>query len=459
MNFPGQIPVADLNETHPEFDGDHLECCHALYHGGRIFREKLNDFLVKRKIEEKDASHYKLRKARSFYVPYAAGLIDWIAAAAMKDGLELRVVKGNDEQRAYYESLSSNADGKGTPLASIATHALLNSLKYGRSYLFPDFLELYSQAADAGSKDARIALLDPRNVDDWELSDTGTLAWARMHTQDRKRSAEEYKQPKDTRDVWTFFDGNSVAIYENTRTSGQAVDLFAKLKEIREHGIGTCPVFEVHAPENIWVLDRIFEVAVALFNREASLTWALDMSAYATLVLHLDGTQISELVASELAALKLQPAEGASYIAPPGGIYEPLFKDADRLKSSLYEVVRSLGINAANVPQAGRMSGETISKMREPLDILLESFSRPVIEAFARLLDTIREHRGDDDVELELVQGSVEIDHEEEVADGEAEDKPATDTGSDVSDADRATGDHSEASNFRDVLDAKDRSD
>jgi len=432
MNLPDTILVQDLQAVHPEYDSGRLAHCKALYHGGRIFAESLDEFLVKRKIEEKDRSHYELRKRRSFYVPYSAGLLDWIAAAAFQDGVEVRVVSGDQEAVDYYESLNADADGRGTPITAIASRALLAAMTYGRAYVFPDFRHPMSIATQPKTKDARLVLLDPVAIDDWEQDEEGFLEWSRMHVMERTRDeAAHYKKAQDERHLWTFFDEKNITVYELLKKAGQRQEKIAKRIESRAHGLGLCPVFDVRSPENIWVMDRIFEVAVALFNREASLTWALDMSAYATLVLTLDQTQINQIVATELAALRLRVGESANYIAPPGGIYEPLFKDADRLKANLYEVVRTLGIDAAKVPQAGRMSGETISQMRAPLDVLLESFSQPVLEAIARLIDAVRRKRGDDDVEVEIVMGD-----DAEVSTDETEREMEAERGRDEGDSD-----------------------
>lgn len=466
MNLPDKIATKDLNSTHPEFDLDHLELCRALYHGGRVFRDQLNNFLIKRKIEDKDHSHYELRKRRSFYVPYAAGLLDWICAAAFTDGVRLRVVSGSDEAREYYESLNENADGLGTPLTTLSRMGLLSALKYGRAYFFPDFVSAYSQPTKPETKDARITMLDPIQVNDWQMNEDGCLEWVRCQCSEKIRNeAEPWKTATDSRDVWTFFDDENITVYEHTTVAGQRKNSFASLLERRPHGLGRCPVFDVRAPENIWVLDRVFEVAVALFNREASLTWALDMSAYATLVLKLMNTKINQIVSTELAALRIEPGEDAGYIAPPGGIYEPLFKDADRLKGNMYEVVRALGLNVAAIPQAGRLSGDAVGKIREPMDVLLDSFSQPILEALARLLDALREKRGDDDVEIELVLGSetesVEGDEDGEDDEADASDESAGgEAGGDASgtaQADGNTGSEGSARSFRDELATEDR--
>lgn len=395
MKLPDQIPVKELASVHPDYDDEHLERCKALYHGGRIFRDNLDKFLIKRKIEDKDTSHYDLRKRRCFYVPYSAGLLDWIGAAAFREGLMLRVKGGSAEAKEYYESLNTDADGLGTPLLGVAIQMLLSAMKYGRSYVFPDFTP---------ENEARITQLCPCRVDDWQKREDGELEWVRMHCREALRDeSKPWDKATDSKESWTFFDEQNITVFECiTSAKGGRGEQIAKRIEQRPHGLGMCPVVDVRAPDNIWVMDRIFEVAVALFNREASLAWSLDMSAYATMVLVLNETQISQIVSTELAALRLRPGESVSYAAPPGGVYEPLFKDADRLKANLYEVVRSLGVDSAKIPQAGRLSGEAIGKIREPMEVLLDSFSRPVLEALARFLEIVKLRRGDD-VELELV--------------------------------------------------------
>lgn len=392
LDLPGSILIKDLLQTSPEYSSDAIEEADALYHGGDKFTERMDDFLVRRKIEERDGKHYELRKRRACYVPYIGGLIDYICAKAFVDGVRVDVLGPN---ASYYDSLNENTDGFGKSMSSLARETLAHAMLFGRAYLFPDFP---AAVMTSRSRDARIRMVEPGAVDDWQMDEAGHLTWARIHVSELIRDdSKSWIPPSIERHVWTFIDSEYITIYEGRRRAGGGAWIDEHAKQIRRdaHGFDGVPLVDVKVPESMEVMGRCKSTAVALFNREASITWALDMAAYATLVLTLDQTQISEIVSSELAAMRLRVGESAAYIAPPGGIFEPLFKDADRLKNNLMEIVRGQGIDAAKVPQAGRMSGDAVRAMADPAQAMMMTFADPVIEAIHRVIDGIRTERGD----------------------------------------------------------------
>jgi hypothetical protein len=392
LDLPTTIPVSDLEKTSPQYSAQDIEESDALYHGGEKFTSRMDDFLVRRKIEERDGKHYDMRKKRAFYVPYIGGLVDYLSVKAFGNGVRISSV---GEDKHYYDSLNDNADGYGKNIEHLASETLGHAMLFGRAYLFPDFP---NGVINSKSRDARIRMVEPAAVDDWQTDDQGNLLWARLHVSELVRDdAKPWAPPEIERHVWTFVDGTNITIYESKRRTnrGRWLDEAAKQIDKRPHGFYACPLVDVKVAESMTVMDRCKSTAIALFNREASITWALDMAAYATLVLTLDQTQISEIVSSELAALRLRVGESAGYIAPPGNIFEPLFKDADRLKNNLMEVVRGQGIDAASVPQAGRLSGDAVRSMADPAKVIIESFADPVLEAIARVIDIIRVERND----------------------------------------------------------------
>lgn len=411
LNLPPTILVEDLLKTGPGYNPDEIEDADALYHGGELFKARIDDFLVKRKIEDRNRDHYELRKKRAHYVPYTGGIIDYIGAKSLANGFRIEGGEGDP----YWDSLVVDADGRGTSLKTFSITCLIHAMLFKRAYVFPDF----GTAAAFGKYDldARLAMLEPKAIDDWQCDEKENVQWVRAHTMELTRDeAKPYLPPDQETHYWTFFDSFNSYRYSATRKVNYPwpKDAKAILDETKPHGLDECPVFNIRVGENMEIFDRIKSVAVALFNREASITWALDMAAYATLVLTLDSTQVSEIVSSELAALKLRVGESASYISPAAQIFEPLFNDADRLKSNLLDVVRAQGVNAADLPQAGRLSGTAVNAMREPSDALLRSFADPVLEAINRALGAIAKKRGMKDTVRVVLDEGVKPDGEEE---------------------------------------------
>ena len=84
-------------------------------------------------------------------------------------------------------------------------------------------------------------------------------------------------------------------------------------------------------------------------------------------------------------------------------MYEPLFRDTERLKQALYEVVQALAINAqATQTQNARQSGDAKLIDREPLQTLLASFAWPIEEALLRLIEALKTYRNEEDLDVQL---------------------------------------------------------
>ena len=391
LELPPTLLVADLLKPGAEYSASDISEADALYHGGTKFTERIEDFLVKRKIEDQNKDHYELRKRRAFYVPYTGGLLDYIAAKALDKVLKIETDCGDE----YYESLLTDIDGNGTSIKTFAITCLIHAMLFRRAYVFPDFgtPAVFGEFKD----DARLVMMEPQDIDDWQTDEKDRIEWVRSHTMELTRDpAKPYLPPEIETHYWTFFDGQNAYRYTASKPKSEAWQFEAKatMDLTAPHGLDECPVFNVRVGENMEIFDRIKSVAVALFNREASITWALDMAAYATLILILDTTTVKDIVSSELAALKLKVGESANYISPPPGIFDPLFTDADRLKANLMDVVRAQGVNAADLPQAGRLSGAAVTAMREPSESILRSFADPVLEAINRALAAIAKKRG-----------------------------------------------------------------
>lgn len=408
LTMPPTIPVKELLETSAEYNADEIEDADALYHGGKMFVDRIERFLLRRKIEERDKKHYDLRKSRSFYSPYVGGLVDFLAAKAFANGIKIDAV-GDPSAVAYYEQLNRDVDGFGKDLQSFATDILVHVLLFGRAYTFADFASPEIRPWVEAEARAVLRMIEPSAIDDWQVDETGVLEWVRLHTVGKIRDeGKPYLQPTKQLHTWAFFDESDAYIYQaEQELSGRWLKDAAMLSEVRHHGLGACPVLDARPGESMNIMDRVKSVAVALFNREASLTWSLDMAAYATLILTLDSTKISEIVSSELAALKLRVGETAGYIAPPAAIFEPLFKDADRLKNNLLEVVRGQGINAADLPQAGRLSGTAVRAMADPAEALISGLSDVVVELLQRTVEVVQRKRRDANVVVRVVLGEA----------------------------------------------------
>ena len=398
MGFPATMAIKDIEKTNPAYDADKICDYNALYVGGDKFREDIEHFLIPRKSDKKNPDDYALRAKRAPYCNHAGGLIDWLTAAVFRDEPAFVVDESaSDTTKDYWENLNDDANGIGWNLSAVAREALRQVLLQGRSYITVDFVNPSGSIAEVNSMDAVISNLKAIEVDDWHNSD-GVLMWVRLHNVELVADeTNKYLRQNKERHTWTYYDGQDIAIYEAFKIEKTWQSEAANLTDDRTHDFPRLPVYEVSVTPGQWVMERIRDVVVAIFNRDAAVCKYLDDGAFQLLVLTLDGNRdLSDLVLQDVTGLKLQLNEGAEWKAPQAGFYDPMNKDQQNLKENLYEVIQSTAMNAAAIPQAGRLSGDAVEALRDPLHVLLDSFAWPIRDAFVRLKNDLAKHRGED---------------------------------------------------------------
>ena len=419
--FPSEILYGEIKVTGANYDEDRLEDFTCLYEGGKKFHDNIHRFLVKRRIEscegenaEAGKKHYADRCAKAWYIPRGAGLIDWLVAKVFEKEVKIVCNGGTEEQKAYWEGLNTNADGLGAPLSSIARQSLREVLTYGRGYFTTKFTDELGEAAKPETKDARLRSLPALLVNDWEFDAQGKLTMIRTHHTTMVRP-NPWSQPDTKRQNWSFFTDTDIAEYSIDSKKDETPNDKAPVPKTDEfeHDFGEIPIFPVRASREMWVMERVYDCLVGLFNREVSVTWALDQMAYALLVLKLEpGNDMTKIVASEIAALRLNASaqEDAKFDSPSPKLHEPLFRDAERMKEALYEVIQLLAQNAiATQTQNARQSADAKELDMAPMATLLASFAWPIKDALTAWVEAMKRYRGEDALEI-TVQGIDEFD-------------------------------------------------
>lgn len=415
--YPDSVPVPLLETTHPDYDAKALEEEHALYAGGKEFRRIRDRFIVRRQIETQSPSGidgnalYAERAKCAAYVNRAGGIIDWFVAKALHRPPSIVVPPdAPEETRAFWKGLNQNADGYGTPLPHLCRQALVNMLKHRRGYFRVNFDHDEQRAGEQATATAHIIHVAAPSCDDWN-HDGLNLDYVRTRSVRTRRSPFADDPAEEV--CWYIYTGTHVVKYFalRDRESGAWLSVFGtpvKQDEIpeaskaweKDHDFGM-PVFEIRASIGHHVMDRIRDVAECLFNRELDLTFGLRASSYPMPVLTLN-SQRENLISNELVALILEVGEEMKYVSPANTVYEPSFKDVDRLKSAFYEVVSALAKEVAALPQAGRLSGSAVAELRDPMIALLDFFTWPVEEALTRTIRALQAHRGESHLDIRL---------------------------------------------------------
>lgn len=429
ISFPAEIKFGVLNTRGAEYHEERLLCHKLMYEGGSAFHDHIDKFLVKRQIEKSGtnyrinnktgkiegagagAGHWEARSEKAWYIPRGAGLIDWLIAEVFKRDIKIVCNNGTEEQKKYWESLNDNVDGLGKSLSALARDVLKEVLLHQRGYFAVKFTDEYGQAASDGSLDARIRSLPAELVDDWEFDPFGRLTLVRTRHEQLVRE-NVWEQPTKRRYCWSFFTEAQIAEFELEAKIDAAPKDEESVSKVEDfnHDFGEIPIFPIRAQREMWVMERMHDVLMALFNREVSITWALDQLAYSLLILKLDTTQIDKIVAADMAALKLTPQEDAKFESPTPKLHEPLFRDSERLKEALYEVIQMLAQNAiATQTQNARQSADAKELDREPMQTLLASFAWPIKDALTNLVKALKSYRNEDSLDVQI-QGIDEFD-------------------------------------------------
>ncbi len=416
-----EIPVADLLITHADYDPEQITRFGDFYEGGARFEKNKDKYLSKRAVENSSSTGGNaFRQARlqsAHYTPHVAGIIDWLVSACMQSQPSI-LATGPAEKIAYYNNLNIASDGS-QDLVALVMSRLLESMVQFRSYFSIDFPEpqidpntglpvvypsLGHQKA-AGALDAQICSLDAKDVDDWEETEDKCLLWVRTHCVYFVRS-----RPFGPRDVeqhiWTFITNTGCFSYSAEKKVSEKTwpdKVIAKRMASRPHTLNALPVIKIKIPAGLWLMQRLFPLAKGLFNREASEDFALDSSALALPVITSD-QDIKEVVANELACIKLRQGDDFKFATPGTGHFDALRNNATSKRENLYLSVQSASQLAGGKPDSGRASGIAKKYDSQQVACLLSSFAMAARDGLEKVLQSILIARGDEkDVKLQLL--------------------------------------------------------
>lgn len=405
-DYPPEIPVAALLRCHAEYRADLQTQYSDLYCGGHKFEKNKDKYLRIRQLESSGSAGGRgLRKARlacASYIPSAAGILDWIAAATFQAEPAI-IADSNSEDSEYYHRLNTNCDGAGHDLPSLLRSRLIEYMLHNRSYISVEFPAGGSDSIharkSAGGYDAKLRGLNARDVTNWNTDTDGSLEWVLTHHVECVRETP-WAEAETEVHTWTYVTRHGSYTYEASCEVGSEFSssekCTAKLVSVQKNDLGILPIIQVKIHGGPWVMDRIAPIAIALFNREASLQFALDQSAYAMMVVQTE-KDISSLVASEVAAIKLQPnrGESVSFAAPPTEHFNSLQKSCEHLLSNMYLAVQAMALQAASHDSNGRQSG--VAKFRDfgAIAILISTFAAAIRDSVEGALTVIQAARGD----------------------------------------------------------------
>jgi hypothetical protein len=250
--------------------------------------------------------------------------------------------------------------------------------------------------------DADISGLNACCVDDWEEDEDERLLWVRTHRITKTRS-RQYGPTDLEVHTWTYITPDWIAEYQATRKIDQKVwpkDALA-FRIALKPGCGFLPVIPIKVPSGMWVMNRLFPIALSLFNREASEDYALDSSAFALPVVKTK-KDLKSIVGSEVSVLKLDPEDSFEWATPPSDHFTALADSAERKKEGLFLAVQAMGLQTSSKDSQGRQSGAAKRYDAAMIAVLLSAFAAALRDALEQTVRLIQQVREDDDVTISI---------------------------------------------------------
>jgi hypothetical protein len=436
ITFTSEIKWADINRCHSEYDEElpelklgKLAVHEDIFEGGSKFRARISRYLDKRLMEEdavyfnakssglamqSSKSTFERRMKISRYTPVVAGKLEMLNSATLQSQPRITEMpssagatgEGGAEQAlagevtpSYWHKLNDNANGAGADLTEIAQDLVRNFMIHGRAYLmlkFPQttYAETLAQQSEVGAMDATMHSISPKIIDDWLIKE-GVLQYIRTHTTEDIR-VNPWDESTGTRHTWTYYTPTETAAYEADEMLGAPQPQAAVLRDVTPHDLGVVSVIPMRLPSSLWLMERLREPALSLFNRRAASTWSLNQMAFS--ILTLIGTdpdqKVEKYIDPETEALCLNTGT-AAFLAPSPAVWDALQKDAEGLEKAMDDAIQVAALSVASRDSSGRQSG--VAKFREfgSLANLLSAYGIALRNTFERAVEIIKSARNE----------------------------------------------------------------
>lgn len=384
MKLPKSLPVEVLLQCHPMYNAKRIRQSQAFYEGGDKFEVIKEELLFANGgATTQNAAVRKQRAERmscAYYTPHPAGLIEFFLACLFHVKPTLAIKSAAKGEQDFWDDVSDR-------LSEVLPDATKDGYLYDYGYLAFTFTDKTLSQLD-------LEALSAECCEHWhEIDEEGTLDWIRYHEQgfvadDPTQTISQYF------DKWTFITDTEVVTYQALRKlnkQGQPQQWDLKKDAAKEigreaHSYGFCPVIPI---DGISVMSKLLKPAIALFNNESALQYAIFKSAFSWLCFFTEKDS-SEIFLSDMAALKLKPGDRAEVKGPDAQSFPALFQQCDRAKDNLYSTVQSLALQSPSKDQGDRQSGQAKKVDRASIYSLLGAQAKKITKSVVRFVDAVK---------------------------------------------------------------------
>lgn len=396
--------IETLQQTHPDFDREHLLDLVALYRGGKCFAKRVTRFLPQNEFEPDGV--YRKRLGSAKYFNYLGPIIDRFSASLIQ--VPPSLVKSNDEPvDDFWKSWQSDVDGLGTDLSELARETITDALMKGRTFIAIEkptgSAETLAEWKERGLGEIRIKELETQCVIDWGCSDlTGELEWLVYHEVEQPR-VSPFEKRSMTVETWTIYGNTSTDIYQISYKNGErpGIETEVPLLDSIPNSIGRVPVVVFDVGEGMWLAERASDAQIELFTQRSALNWSLKASCYAMPVFHQAEPEANPVFGVGR-GIKLGLEDKIEWFAPPAAPFEVLAQSIDSCREELYRIVHQLADGVSSSASNSARSAKSKHADLIATHAILEAYAVVLRDAIDRIVDLISALRGEDSSDLSV---------------------------------------------------------
>jgi len=421
------MKIALLSSLHPTYDAPLWRRYDALYRGGEVFRERVQEFLPRNPMEPVEA--YAARQQEAHYTSYAGPILDWFSAKVCAASLVVRATDPDSDDPAplddFYGHWKEDVDGAGTDLIDFVRSRFTAALVKGRAWWLVEMADDGAPAPASraewearGLGDAALCGLDNEQVLDFEVDQRGALLWAIVHTYETPRPSPLAPRSR-VRETWRIFDRSDVETWacEYDPAEGQPRPEDARLEGRRPHGFARVPLVRMGfvgtggvkvkaragakplsvasgALEGFWLMRRLADPQVAHFRNSAALDWNIKRTCYAMPVFKLEDAERPPTMGAGY-YIMIGAKESAEWIAPPTQHLDVLAQRCEHLQQEVYRAANQMAQGVNNNAAAVGRSGESKQADASSTEVVLRVYGAICREAIEATYSLLSEGRGE----------------------------------------------------------------
>lgn len=391
--------MSRINTEHPDYIAKKSiwKTYRDLYIGGERIKINAAHYLVRRQKEPLEV--YGERLSRVYYENYIGSIVDWYAATLFRREPMVMNEGDNEQAKQFINEFAEDCDLKGSSLSEFFRGQLIEALVNGSSYILLDFPRLTvpvgnrAEEEEMGASRAYLVGYQADQLINWSHDEAGNYDWLVLRSSyTHKESVESAELVRENR--WIYYDKTAFRVYR--QPGGLASNAPIELIDSGTHALSKqrrVPVFEMKAPDGLWLMNKAASLQLEHFNKSNALSWALTMGLFASPVVYSD-REWNQIV-GESYYIQLGPEDRFGWTEPEGKVFQIAAENLTRLQEEIYRVCYVLSQAGGQFASRALQSG--LSKQRDfsVTQDVLRAYGDIVKDTMKRILRAVTNARED----------------------------------------------------------------